>query len=75
MYKFAPVEAVVPIPMLEVATRVKRFVDPKTFRVPPTPEAAFRVVTLAVERFEAAVVLRVAAKRLEAFMIAAFPLV
>jgi hypothetical protein len=31
MYKFAPVEAVVPIPMLEVAMRVKRFAVPETF--------------------------------------------
>jgi len=64
-----------PIPMFEPVTRERVFEAPVTFREAPNAEDAFRVVTLVVERFEAPVVLRVAAKRLEAFITRAFPLV
>ena len=63
------------MPMLDMATRFRTFVVPVTFRAPPKSDAAFRVVTFVVERFEALVTLRVVAKRLVAFMMAAFPLV
>ena len=64
-----------PIPMFEPATRVERLEVPVTFRALPKIEAEFRVVTLVVERFETPVALRVAAKRLEAFITRALPLV
>ena len=65
-----------PIPTLEITTRVRVFVVPVTFTLVVNMfEATFRVVTLVVERFEVAVALRVDAKRLVTFMIAAFPLV
>jgi hypothetical protein len=48
---------------------------PVTFRALPKIESEFRVVTLVVERFETPVALRVAAKRLEAFITRALPLV
>ena len=66
---------------LEVATLrsvtivVDRFEVPVTFKVPPRTEEAFRVVILLVNMLDVPVVLRVAAKRLTTFILAAFPLV
>ena len=63
-----------PIPMLEVTTRFTRFEGPVTFRAfLPKIEAAFRVVTFVVDRFEVPVTFIFVAKRLTAFMIAALP--
>jgi len=59
-----------------VAIIVDRFEVPVTFRaLLPKIEEAFRVVTLLVNRLEVPLALKVAAKRLTAFMIAALPLV
>jgi hypothetical protein len=54
---------------------VDRFEVPVMFRDSLKIEEPLRVVKLVVERFEVPVAFRVAAKRLEAFIIAAFPLV
>ena len=54
---------------------VDRFEVPMTFSDWAKIEEPLRVVTLVVERLEVPVAFRVAAKRLEAFIIAAFPLV
>ena len=61
--------------MFEPATRVRVLEVPVMLRVAPKIEEAFRVVTFVVERFEAAVTLRVDAKRLTAFMMATLPVV
>lgn len=63
------------IPMFEATKRVERFEAPVTFKEIPKIDAAFMVVALVVARFEVPVVLRVAVKRLEAFITRALPLV
>jgi len=64
-----------PIPMLDRATTFTMLAVLATFKFVPKIEEPFRVVTLVVDRLETDVTLRVGAKRLAAFMIAALLLV
>ena len=77
---FARVVTVIFVAFEEVALRdvtfvVDRFEVPVTFRPPPVRDWTLRVAIFAVKRLEVPDTLSVDAKRLEAFITRAFPLV
>ena len=63
------------MPMFEVAMSERRFGVAVTLRAAPKIEAALRVVTFVLPRFDVDVTFITVAKRLAAFIIRALPLV